>query len=147
MDAETMAAIASLRSEIAQLRAEMAQAAQKAQEGMAGGEGADIGCPMVPIGGGGGDYGPFRWEGDKITHCYFYAEHGIVELQDVQVRPIEKNGWWYLHVPHVNPRMASLVWNEEGSNDVDNTSFKLFRVEGGEVVEDYRGWMFIPIYA
>ena len=141
MDAETQAAIGTLRSEIASLRAEIAAAG--AGE-MAGGEGADVGLPITPLGG--ADYGAFRWEGGKITHCNFYAAHAVVELADVTVGQGQADGTWYLNVPHANPHRAT-VEKQAGQNDEDHTAVKLFTIENGEVKKDYRGMPFIPIYA
>lgn len=140
MDAETEAAIGALRSEIASLRAEMAAGDKE----MAGGEGADVGLPIVPLGG--ADYGAFRFEGDKITHCNFYAAHAVVELQDVTVAEGEADGTWYLNVPHANPQGAT-VSKQAGQNNDDYTAVKLFTVQNGAVTKDDRGMPFIPIYA
>ena len=142
MDAETAEQIAALRYEIASLRSEMAQAAEA--KSADGGEGTDIGCPMVPLGG--AEYGAFRFEGDKITHCNFYAAHAVVELADVTVGQGEADGTWYLNVTHNNPQSAS-VSKTAGQNDDEHTAVKLFTIWNGEVVKDYRGMPFIPIYA
>lgn len=141
MDAETQAAIGALKSEITSLRAEIAAAG--AGE-MAGGEGADVGLPITPLGG--ADYGAFRWEDGKITHCNFYAAHAVVELADVTVGQGQADGTWYLNVPHANPQRAT-VEKQAGQNDDDHTAVKLFTIENGEVKKDYRGMPFIPIYA
>lgn len=142
MDAEIEAAIGALRSEIASLRAEMAAGARE----MAGGEGADVGLPITPIGG--ADYGAFRWEGDKITQCHFYAAHGVVVLQDVEVEEGGADGTWYLNVSHPGGgSITGSVSKTEGQNNDDNTCIKLFKIEDGEVTKDYRGMPFIPIYA
>ena len=141
MDAETQAAIGALKSEIASLRAEIAAAG--AGE-MAGGEGADVGLPINPLGG--ADYGAFRWEDGKITHCNFYAAHAVVELADVTVGQGQADGTWYLNVPHEAPHRAT-VSKTAGENDDDHTAVKLFTIENGEVKKDYRGMPFIPIYA
>lgn len=141
MDADTTAEIAALRAEIAQLRMEMLQA----QSGdMAGGEGVDNGLPLVPIGGDGG--GAFRFEGDKITHCNFYAAHQIWELADVSIGQGQADGTWYLNVDHAAPGSAT-VSKTAGANDDDHTSIKLFTISNGEVTKDYRGMPFVPIYA
>ena len=140
MDDETIAMVATLRSEIASLRSEMAGLAKD----MAGGEGADVGLPITPLGG--ADYGAFRWEDGKITHCNFYAAHAVVELADVTVAQGQADGTWYLNVPHDTPRSAT-VSKVAGENDDDHTAVKLFTIENGEVKKDYRGMPFIPIYA
>lgn len=142
MDNETEAAIASLRNEIQSLRAEMWAGAKE----MAGGDGADVGIPLTPIGG--SDYGAFRFEGNKITNCHFYAAHGIVELQDVQVGEGQANGTWYLNVSHpAGGGITGSVSKTAGQNNDDNTCIKLFEIENGEIKKDYRGMPFIPIYA
>ena len=143
MDEETIAELAALRSEIASLRMELAEAGRE----MAGGEGADVGLPLVPIGGDGGEtQGAFRFEGDRITHCNFYAAHRAVSLSDVEIEEGEADGTWYLNVPHANPGSAT-VSKTAGQNNDDYTAYKLFKIEDGEVEEDYRGMPFIPIYA
>lgn len=140
MDEETRAELAALRSEIASLRMEVAEAGRE----MAGGEGADVGLPLVPIGG--EAQGAFRFEGDRITHCNFYAAHGVVELQDVSIQEGEADGTWYLNVPHADTGSAT-VSKTAGRNDDDNTAVKLFTIVNGAVTKDYRGMPFIPIYA
>ena len=142
MDEETRAELAALRSAIASLRMEVAEAGRE----MAGGEGADVGLPLVPIGGGGETQGAFRFEGDKITHCNFYAAHREWSLADVSIAEEEADGTWYLNVPHANPGSAT-VSKTAGQNNDDYTAVKLFTVENGEVKKDYRGMPFIPIYA
>ncbi len=140
MDEETRAELAALRSEIASLRMELAEAGRE----MAGGEGADVGLPLVPIGG--EAQGAFRFEGDRITHCNFYAAHRAVSLSDVEIEKGEADGTWYLNVPHANPGNAT-VSKTAGQNNDDYTAYKLFKIKDGEVEEDYRGMPFIPIYA
>lgn len=142
MDEETRAELAALRSEIDALRMEMAEAGRE----MAGGEGAEVGLPLVPIGGGGETQGAFRFEGDRITHCNFYAEHRAVSLSDVEIEEGDADGTWYLNVPHANPGGAT-VSKTAGQNNDDYTAYKLFKIKDGEVEEDYRGMPFIPIYA
>jgi len=98
-------------------------------------------------GGGGGDpQGTFRWEGDKITHCNFYAAHQVFQMPNVTVAADESDGTWYLNVPHGNPAAAT-VSKTQGPNDDDNTCIPLFMVQDGEIVADYRGMPFVPIYA
>ena len=53
---DVLAEIAALRAEVAQLRAELIQA-QAAVEDVGGGEGCDVGLPLVPVGGGGSHMG------------------------------------------------------------------------------------------
>ena len=142
MDDETRAEIAALRNEIALLRTELAEAGRE----MAGGEGADVGLPLVPIGGGGETQGAFRFEGGRITHCNFYAAHREWSLADVEIEEGQQDGTWYLNVPHEDPGGAT-VSKTPGSNNDDYTAVKLFTVSGGTVVKDYRGMPFIPIYA
>lgn len=98
------------------------------------------------IGGGGETQGAFRFEGDRITHCNFYAAHRAVSLSDVEIEEGEADGTWYLNVPHANPGSAT-VSKTAGQNNDDYTAYKLFKIEDGEVEEDYRGMPFIPIYA
>lgn len=139
MDPE--AEIAVLREEVAQLKAFVTEIASK--QGGDGGFGTDMGLPMVPVG---SEQGTFRWEGDKITHCNFYAAHRVVELADVTIQQGQADGTWYLNVPHGNLSSAA-VSKTEGQNNDDNTSVKLFTIENGEIKKDYRGMPFIPIYA
>ena len=141
MDAETEAAIGALRSEISMLRAEIAAGTGE----MAGGEGADVGLPITPIG---SEQGAFRFYGDKITQCHFYAAHGIITLADVQVADGEADGIWYLNVNHpASGTITGSVSKTEGDNDDNHTCIKLFEIEDGQVKKDYRGMPFIPIYA
>lgn len=143
MDGETEGEIAALRAKIEALEAQLAWTAA-GEEKLAGGEGADVGLPLTPLGG--ADYGAFRFEGDKITNCNFYAMHRIIQLNDVTIQEGEADGTWYLNVMHSNLGAAK-VEKEEGDNDDDNTSIKLFEIENGQVKKDYRGMPFIPIYA
>lgn len=143
MDAETEGEIAALRAKIEALEAQLAWTAA-GEEKLAGGEGADVGLPLTPLGG--ADYGAFRFEGGKITHCNFYAAHAVVELADVTVGQGQADGTWYLNVPHANPQSAT-VEKQAGQNDDDHTAVKIFTIENGEVKKDYRGMPFIPIYA
>ena len=142
MDSATLAELNSLRSEIAQLRTEFLMSSAGG-DAAPGGEG--IGLPLVPIGGG-GDGGAFRFEGDKITHCNFYAAHQVIELADVTIPANQANGTWYLNVPHSNLSGAT-VSTTYGANDDDNTCIPLFEISNGEITKDYRGMPFVPIYA
>lgn len=104
----------------------------------------DLFLRMETGGGGGETQGAFRFEGDKITHCNFYAAHRVIELDDVTVD--EADGTWYLNVDH-NDLQAATVSTTAGKNDDDHTSIKLFTIEDGEITKDYRGMPFVPIYA
>ncbi len=139
MDAETMAMVATLRSEIATLRAEMAGL----NAVTAGGEGADVGLPITPLGG--ADYGAFRFEGTKITHCNFQAGQTIVELEDVEVEG-NTDGTWWLRVNH-NQLEESSVTRGNLTSNVNQTAIKLFTVVNGAITKDYRGMPFIPLYS
>ena len=141
-DVEALAGeVAYLRAEIQSLRSEIAALSGA---GAGGGDGADVGLPLV--GPGGSDYGTFRLEGDKITHCNFYAQHNEWKLDDVEAGNGNMDGTWYLNVPHDNPSQAS-VSRDAGPNDDDNTRIRLFTVKDGDITEDYRGMPFVPIYA
>lgn len=96
--------------------------------------------------GGGAIQGAFRFEGNKITHCHFYAAHRIVELQDVSIGDGQADGTWYLNVNHDNLSGAT-VGKTAGANNDDNTSIKLFEIADGAIKKDYRGMPFVPIYA
>ena len=136
--------------EIAALRAEVESLKTLVQElaaaGAGGGEGfgPDFGLPITPLGG--DSQGAFRWEGDKITHCNFYAAHRIVELQDVPIGQGGADGTWYLNVNHNNLDNAT-VEKTAGQNDDNHTSIKLFTIANGAIKKDYRGMPFVPIYA
>lgn len=135
------AEIALLRAEMESLRAAVMSAGEKGRQGF----GPDIGAPIVPVGGG-DPQGTFRWEGDKITHCNFYAAHRVFPMPNVTVAAGQSDGTWYLNVPHGNP-VAATVSKTQGPNDDDNTCIPLFMVQDGEIVADYRGMPFVPIYA
>ena len=94
----------------------------------------------------GGDSGAFQFDGDKITHCHFYAAHQVIELDDVTVGKGQADGTWYLNVDHAALESAT-VSKTAGENDDDHTSIKLFTIEDGVIKKDYRGMPFIPIYA
>ena len=96
--------------------------------------------------GGGDDAGAFRFEGDKITHCNFYAAHAVHHLADVTVGEGDADGTWYLNVPHASPGSAT-VSKSAGDNDDDHTAIKLFTIRDGVVVDDCRGMPFVPIYS
>ena len=136
MDAETEAAIATLRSEIASLRAEM-----MAGEKEAGGEGADVGLPITPLGG--ADYGAFRFEDGKITNCYFMFGRTVIHLDDVQ--DATDDGTWYLVIPHETPEEASVARDRSGGTDFTQTVIPLFKVRDGAVTEDWRGMPVVPV--
>lgn len=132
-----------LRAEVANLKA-LVESLREAEG--ATGFGPDLGLPLTPLGG--ETQGAFRWEGDKITQCHFYAAHGIHTLEDVTIGEGQANGTWYLNVSHpASGGITGSVSKTEGQNNDDNTCIKLFKVENGEVTEDYRGMPFIPIYA
>ncbi len=137
MDAETEAAIATLRSEIASLRAEIAAVANE----MAGGDGADVGLPITPLGG--ADYGAFRWEDGKITNCYFMVGRHVQYIDDVQ--DATADGIWSLVIPHASAGQPSVVLNASQTTDLTQTVIPLFEVEGGRVTRDWRGMPVVPL--
>lgn len=143
---EVEAEIMMLKAEVEWLKGQMKSEAQEtAAEQVSEGWGPDFGLPIAQEGGG-ETQGTFRWEGEKITHCSFYAGHQIYTLPDVAVEAGQSEGIWYLNVPHANPQGAT-VSRTEGSNDDDNTAIKLFNIVNGEVKNDYRGMPFVPMYA
>ena len=129
-----------LRAELEALRAQVMDAQSAGGDGF----GPDMGLPLTPLGG--DSQGAFRFEGDKITHCNFYAAHQVIELADVTIPANQANGTWYLNVPHNNLSGAT-VSKTFGANDDDNTRIPLFEISNGEVTKDYRGMPFVPIYA
>ena len=106
----------------------------------------DLFLRMESGGGGGEAQGAFRFEGDKITHCNFYAAHQVIELEDVSIEEGQADGTWYLNVDH-NHLSHATVSRSAGTNDDDHTSIKLFEIAAGEITKDYRGMPFVPIYA
>ena len=146
MDSEILGELSRLAGEIEQLRTEIrAREADAADAAMDGGGGDGFGLPLMPIGGDGSG-GTFQFEGDKITHCNFYAAHRIVELQDVPIGQGGADGTWYLNVNHNNLDNAT-VEKTAGQNDDNHTSIKLFTIANGAIKKDYRGMPFVPIYA
>jgi len=136
---EVMAEIAMLRAEVEQLRGEIAQL-QKPDDGLGGGEGCDVGLPLVPVGGGGEPYGAFRIEGNKITQCHFQFGRKVYSIEDVEG---SGEGTYYLKIPHDFPSGAEVVTASEPS-DLTQTVIPLFRAEKGVVVRDYRGMPVVP---
>lgn len=130
--------VAELRNKVESLEAAMEESGGDSMD--------DLFLHIKEAGSGGTEQGAFRFEGNKITHCNFYAAHAVVELADVTVGQGEADGTWYLNVTHNNPRSAT-VSKTAGPNDDDHTAVKLFTISNGEVVKDYRGMPFIPIYA
>ena len=129
------------QAEIAMLRAELeALRAQVVDLQSAGGDGfgPDMGLPLTPLG---GEQGAFRWEGDKITHCNFQFGRTVLSLGVVQA---SGDGTYWLKVPHDTPAAASVVTTQETS-DLTKTVVPLFRVDDGEIAEDYRGMPVIPV--
>lgn len=134
-----------LRAEVEGLKA-LVQSLSEAGGAAGNGFGPDMGLPITPLGG--ETQGAFRWEGDKITQCHFYAAHGIHTLADVTVGAGESDGTWYLNVSHpASGPITGNVSKTAGANDDDNTRIALFEIENGQVKKDYRGMPFIPIYA
>ena len=141
MEAGTEAEIATLRAEVESLKTLVQQLVAG---GGGDGFGPDFGLPITPFGGDGG--GAFRLEGDKITHCNFYAAHQVWTLEDVEIEEGGADGTWYLNVDH-NDLQAATVSTTAGANDDDHTAIPLFTVSGGAITKDYRGMPFVPIYA
>ena len=106
----------------------------------------DLYLRMETGGGGGEPQGAFRLEGDKITHCNFYAAHQVIELDDVTIGEGGADGTWYLNVDH-NDLGAATVSTQAGANDDDHTAIPLFTIEDGKITKDCRGMPFVPIYA
>ena len=132
MDLE--AEIAALRAEVETLKAGLSEA----RSSDPGGFGPDMGLPLTPLG---GEQGAFRWEGDKITHCNFQFGREVHSIGYVQA---SGDGTYWLKVPHDTPARASVVTTQETS-DLTKTVIPLFRVEDGEIAEDYRGMPVIPV--
>ena len=147
MGAETEIALAQVEELRAELFALKAELAEMKGGGDDGGDAPDDGRQLGIIDmDGGGAQGAFRFEGDKITHCNFYAAHQVIELADVTIGQGEADGTWYLNVDHADLNAAT-VSKTAGSNDDNHTSVKLFKIEGGAITKDYRGMPFVPIYA
>ena len=133
--------IEQLAVQVAQLRGKVEELQSQLEE--SGGDSMDdlflrIGNSSA---GGGSDYGAFRWEGDKITHCNFQFGRAFHHLSDVQA---SGDGTYYLKVPHDYPSQASIITTNE-SSDLTKTVIKLFQVSGGEIIDDYRGMPVIPV--
>lgn len=138
MDEEAREMIAALKGEITQLRAEMASQA----ENRAGGDGADVGLPITPIG---SEQGAFRFEGTKITQCRFMFGRQVYSLDDVSVAEGEADGTWSLLIPHATPAQASVVRNTNEATGLTQTVVPLFTVTNGEVAADWRGMPVVPV--
>ena len=148
-----MAEIQELRAMVARLEANLqtlAAAVTNLSQDSGGGEEDfsqdDSWQDVVPEFGGGDPQGAFRFEGDKITNCNFYAAHAHHHIDDVTVGEGQADGTWWLNVPHGNLSGAT-VSKSQGQNNDDNTSIPLFTIENGVVTQDYRGMPFVPIYA
>lgn len=134
--------------QVAQLRSKI-EAIEGQLDESGGGDSMDDLFLRIEQGGGGdegGSYGAFRLEGDKITHCNFYAAHQVWTLEDVEIEEGQADGTWYLNVDHGN-LSAATVSTTAGANDDDHTAIPLFTVSGGAITKDYRGMPFVPIYA
>lgn len=139
--------ITALAMQVAQLRSKIESIESQLEES-GGGDSMDDLFLRIEQGGGGdeGGYGAFRLDGDKITHCNFYAAHQVWSLQDVTIGTGGADGTWYLNVDH-NDLQAATVSTTAGANDDDHTAIPLFTVSGGAITKDYRGMPFVPIYA
>lgn len=136
---EVEAEIASLRAELESLKSQVIVAEGAAE----GGFGPVMGPPIVPIGGGGADYGAFRWEDGKITNCRFMFGRSVIHLDDVQ--DATADGTWWLVIPHAAPANASVLLNASQLTDLTQTVVPLFRVSNGEIVADWRGMPVVPV--
>ena len=116
MDEETRAELAALRSEIASLRMEMAEAGRE----MAGGEGADVGLPLVPIGGGDalpGAFEPVYADGVVASYdnCVFCAERQFVDcgtMSPTTAITAQSTGYVVLKITHPTTPNTSFSAND-----------------------------------
>ena len=134
--------------EIAALRAEVESLKTLVQElaaaGAGGGEGfgPDFGLPITPLGG--DSQGAFRWEGDKITHCYFQFGRQIYAVGNGTVQA-SGDAEYYLLIPHDYPSNATIVTTTQGTgSDLTRTRLPHFQVSTGEIIKDYRGMPVVP---
>ena len=158
MDEETRAELAALRSEIDALRMELAEAGRE----MAGGEGADVGLPLVPIGGGDALPGAFEPVHDATTglltgfrHCIYCAERQFVECgtdgeMEISGVTASTSGYVVLALPHNayvsasgdvidNDNVSIAIENELPMNTSDSvTKISLYHVTAGVVDVDLR---------
>ena len=88
------------------------------------------------------DYGAFRWDGEKITHCYFQFGRGVFSIPDVQA---SGDGTYYLKVPHEYGGLNASIITTQESSDLTKTIIPLFKIEDGEITKDYRGMPVIPV--
>lgn len=156
MDEETRAELAALRSEIDALRMEMAEAGRE----MAGGEGADVGLPLVPIGGGDalpGAFEPVYADGvlSGLKNCIYCAERQFVECGEVDSDGVlaisgvtaSTSGYVVLTLTHSSSSEASDIIASEAvavesalptnANEAV-TKIALYHVTGGVVDVDLR---------
>lgn len=116
MDEETRAELAALRSEIASLRMELAEAGRE----MAGGEGADVGLPLVPIGGGDalpGAFEPVYADGvvASFGNCVFCAERQFVDcgtMSPTTAITAQSTGYVVLKITHPTTPNTSFSAND-----------------------------------
>lgn len=155
MDEETRAELAALRSEIASLRMELAEAGRE----MAGGEGADVGLPLVPIGGDAlpGPFEPKYTDGvlSGLKNCIYCAERQFVECGDVDSDGVlaisgvtaSTSGYVVLTLTHSSSSEASDIIASEAvavesalptNTNEAVTKIALYHVTGGVVDVDLR---------
>lgn len=141
MDVE--AEIAALRAEVAQLRAEFLQGqTATTDDGLGGGEGCDVGLPLVPIGGG-GEGGAFRWEDGKFRDCRCIVGRSVYGIEDVTAT---QDGEYNLVVEHQPVRLRIVKSPDAGETDSSKTVLPLVTIKDGVVEHDYRGMPTVQLY-
>lgn len=145
MEAEIFGNIAELKQQVAALESRIGELESQSADADGGSPGGGIAPAEVLMDDGGGEpQGAFRWDGEKITHCYFQfgRDMNVVGNGTVQA---SGDGTYYLKVPHeYNGLNASIITTQE-SSDLTKTIIPLFEIENGEITKDYRGMPVIPV--
>ena len=147
---EAEAEIAALRAEVAQLRAEVAMLAQPqaANVDMGGGEGCDIGLPLVPLGGGMGKEGAFRIEDGRIKDPHFQFGRRVYTVGEYYLpEALTHEATYYLKIDHGNIRAATVAQLAPYEIETPtHTLIPLFKLDRwGDIEADYRGMPVIPV--
>lgn len=142
MDTETTIHINELHQLVSSLEARLSTLEQTYNSYMPTSSGEDTKIEDVLTDDSAIAYGAFRWDGEKITHCYFQFGRDVVAIPDVQA---SGDGTYYLKVPHdLIGFNASIITTQE-SSDLTKTIIPLFKIEDGEITKDYRGMPVIPV--
>lgn len=143
MEAEIFGNIAELKQQVAALESRIGELESQSADADGGSPGGGIAPAEVLMDDGGGEpQGAFRWDGEKITHCYFQFGRNVFSIPDVQA---SGDGTYYLKVPHEYGGLNASIITTNESSDLTKTIVPLFEVSNGEIIRDYRGMPVVPV--